>query len=407
MRRLFVWIHRYVGLVMAGFLIFEGLTGSLLAFNDDLERLISPQLYATPKPGAAALDVATLAERAAELVPRGQVTGVSFFRAGQASVGFSPRKDLATGEPRDLGFTELLLDPWTGKELGRSKCCDIFEGFVNLMPFIYALHASLKLGQTGIWILGVVALFWTLDCFVGFYLTLPVAIAHFWRRWRLSWLIKRRAGFYRLNFDLHRASGLWLWPTLFIFAWSSVMLNMRPVYEWVTRAVFDYSTPRHSLMSMTSHSEDQPPKLDWRAAQAVGERLMAEQASGHGFAVERPLSLTYDPFSGTYMYAVRSSLDVDEVRGAVTIEFDGDDGALRSSEQPTGEHSGNTVSNWLYALHLGNVFGLPYRIFVCVMGLVITVLSVTGMYIWWKKRKARVHAKSHAASAIPALTRQT
>ena len=68
---------------------------------------------------------------------------------------------------------------------------------------------------------------------------------------------------------------------LFIFAWSSVMLNMRPVYEWMTRAVFDYSTPRHSLMSMTSHSEDQPPKLDWRAAQAVGERLMAEQASGH------------------------------------------------------------------------------------------------------------------------------
>jgi uncharacterized iron-regulated membrane protein len=407
MRRLFVWIHRYVGLAMAVFLIIEGLTGSLLAFYGDLERLISPRFYATPKPGAAPLDFAALAERAAALVPQGEVTGVSFFQADQASVGFSPRKDRATGEPYDIGFTELFLDPWTGKELGRSRCCDISEGFVNLMPFIYALHASLKLGPSGIWILGVVALFWTLDCFVGFYLTLPVAIAHFWRRWRLSWLIKRRAGFYRLNFDLHRANGLWLWPMLFIFAWSSVMLNMRPVYEWMTRAVFDYSTPRHSLMSMTSHSEDQPPKLDWRAAQAVGERLMAEQASGHGFAVERPLSLTYDPFSGTYMYAVRSSLDVDEVRGAVTIEFDGDDGALRSSEQPTGEHSGNTVSNWLYALHLGNVFGLPYRIFVCVMGLVITVLSVTGMYIWWKKRKARVHAKSHAASAIPALTRQT
>ena len=36
-----------------------------------------------------------------------------------------------------------------------------------------------------------------------------------------------------------------------------------------------------------------------------------------------------------------------------------------------------------------NVFGLPYRIFVCILGLVITMLSLTGVYIWWKKRVAR------------------
>lgn len=35
------------------------------------------------------------------------------------------------------------------------------------------------------------------------------------------------------------------------------------------------------------------------------------------------------------------------------------------------------------------VFGLPYRIFVCILGLVITTLSVTGVYIWWRKRIAR------------------
>ena len=61
---------------------------------------------------------------------------------------------------------------------------------------------------------------------------------------------------------------------------------------------------------------------------------------------------------------------------------------------PTGQHSGNTISAWLYALHMGDVFGLPYRIFVCVLGLVIAMLSVTGVYIWWKKRKARVRAAS-------------
>jgi uncharacterized iron-regulated membrane protein len=152
-------------------------------------------------------------------------------------------------------------------------------------------------------------------------------------------------------------------------------------------------------MPTPTHPEDQPSKLDWRAAQAVGERLMEEQASQHDFAVGRPLSFSFDPFSGTYTYSVRSSLDVNEVRGGVTIVFDGDDGALRHLELPTSERSGNTVSAWLAALHLANVFGLPYRIFVCVLGVVITMLSVTGVYIWWKKRKARIFSKAHRGVA--------
>ncbi|MEI8208607.1 MAG: PepSY-associated TM helix domain-containing protein [Methylococcales bacterium] len=39
-------------------------------------------------------------------------------------------------------------------------------------------------------------------------------------------------------------------------------------------------------------------------------------------------------------------------------------------------------------LHMERMFGLPMKIFVCVMGLVITLLSVTGVYIWLKKRWA-------------------
>jgi uncharacterized iron-regulated membrane protein len=36
---------------------------------------------------------------------------------------------------------------------------------------------------------------------------------------------------------------------------------------------------------------------------------------------------------------------------------------------------------------MANVFGLPYRLFVCFLGLVIVMLSVTGVVIWSKKRR--------------------
>jgi uncharacterized iron-regulated membrane protein len=392
-RPFFVWLHRWSGLVMAAFLIVVGLTGSLLAFNVELERVFAPQLFAAPRPGVARLDLATLAERAEAMVPRGRVVGITFTEPDQASVYFTARDDLATGKPYDLDFTEFFLDPWTGEELGRRRRGDLSQGLINLMPFIYELHWTLAIGSIGQWTLGVVALIWTLDCFNGFYLTLPLSSAGFWRRWKSAWLVKRHAGFYRLNFDLHRAGGLWLWAMLFIFGWSSVMMNIRPfVFDPVMRVLFDYRSPMDSYMALIRSSPPERPALGWREALTAGERLMAAAAVENRFTAGAPQSLSYSPEINAYLYSVHGSRDLFERSpkgGGTSVLFDGDTSALVELSQPTGEHSGNTVESWLYALHMARVFGMPYRIFVCALGLVIAMLSVTGVYIWWKKRRAR------------------
>jgi uncharacterized iron-regulated membrane protein len=40
------------------------------------------------------------------------------------------------------------------------------------------------------------------------------------------------------------------------------------------------------------------------------------------------------------------------------------------------------------------------KIFVCMMGLVITMLSVTGVYIWFKKRRAAKAKQIKMASGV-------
>lgn len=396
-RAFFVWLHRWVGLSMAAFLVVVGLTGSLLAFYYELERLVSPQLFATARPGVAPLDLATLAERAEALVPRGRAREVSVATPDQVVVRMTPRE--ASDPP--LGFDELFLDPWTGAELGRRQGGDLSQGAINLMPFIYDLHWRLAMGTLGFWMLGLLAVLWTIDCFVGFYLTLPVSRVKFWSRWKPSWLVKWRGGAFRVNFDLHRASGLWLWPMLFVFAWSSVMMDMRPVYEWVTRAVFDYRSFGDVIRSLPQ-KQIEHPGLDWRAAQARGEALMAEQAAAHGFETREPLALSYIAPFGVYGYEARGSRDVFERApkgGSTMIVLDGDDGALLALSLPTGERAGNTIESWLYALHMARVFGRPYQIFVCVLGLVTAMLSGTGVYIWWKKRSGRLHRARERTAA--------
>ena len=387
-RQFFVWLHRWTGLLLAGFLIIEGLTGSLLAFNSELTGFLSPQLAVKPPaPNATPVDLATLAERAEALVPQARV---DYFSAGSPRSRFSKVQSARGSCHRPALRHRLQISrarSLDGQGAWQARRQALRRGFAaNIMPFVYDLHMSLALGAAGAWFLGLIALVWTLDCFTGFYLTLPVALSGFWRRWKPSWLVKWPAGFFRLNFDLHRAGGLWFWPLLFVFAWSSVMLEMHSTYEFVTRSLFDY---RSEMENPTLH-RNKSPRLDWRAAQTIGERLMDEQAARRGFTVARPYGLGYIKEFGVYAYAVQGSRDVRERGWNTSLWLDGDTGALRSLDLPTGEHSGNTISNWLWALHYGDVFGwLAYRVFVCIFGLVIALLSITGVYIWWRKRQAR------------------
>ncbi|HYA81339.1 MAG TPA: PepSY-associated TM helix domain-containing protein, partial [Methylocystis sp.] len=344
------------------------------------------------------LDLATLAERAEALLPaKPRILGLSYTEPDQVLAYFLLPDDPATGAPYKIGFDELYLDPWTGAELGHRMRADLSEGLINLMPFIYILHYRLAMGDTVMFVFGLVAIAWTLDCFVAFYLTLPPTFTQFWRRWKGAWRIKRGAGFFRLNFDLHRASGLWLWPMLFVFAWSSVALNIRPAFEWPMKRVFDYR-PREEAEAYMMRQATTPRNLDWRAALARGETLMREQAALHGATIRDPLTLFYDSDANIYNYEARGSRDLFERSpkgGSTSVAFDGGDGALIQFSQPTGEHLGNTIEAWLVTLHMARIFGLPYRILVSVLGLVVAMLSVTGIYIWWKKRAARRHAASH------------
>lgn len=385
-RTFWVWLHRWAGLGMASFLILVGLTGSLLAFWPELNHVLTPDLYPTPRAGIE-LDAATLAQRAEALVPQGQATTVYLGYPGSVQIGMEARE----GQP-PLGFEFIHLDPIDGGELGRVTTWHGLPRTRNdIMPFIYGLHMYLAMSGIGDWILGFVALTWTMDCFVAFYLTLPPLSDRtrkgYLSRWKPSWLVKLKSSFYRINFDIHRASGLWLCAILLIFAWSSVYFTFPAFYTRATQLFLEYDSPTWSH-SPSPYDADHAP-MEWHTAQAIGQKLMSEQAETSEFSIERPLALYNLRNKGLYEYRVRSSRDIGDKAGQTSVFFDAYSGELRTVSLPTGHLSGNTLTTWLTELHTANLFGLPYRIFVCILGMAIATLSVTGVYIWWKKRKAR------------------
>ncbi|MCE6981636.1 PepSY domain-containing protein, partial [Pseudomonas frederiksbergensis] len=136
-----------------------------------------------------------------------------------------PRNDPASGEPYAEKNTVFYLDPVSGLTLGQrywGECCFSRE---NFMPFMLELHYSLTLpGNWGILLMGVVAIMWVIDCLIAVLLTLPRG-RPFWGKWSKAWKIKGGHA-YRLNMDIHRAGGLWLWLLLLPVALSSVAMNL-------------------------------------------------------------------------------------------------------------------------------------------------------------------------------------
>ncbi|MBF4989383.1 PepSY domain-containing protein [Methylophilus sp. 14] len=411
MRHILVLWHRWVGLAMAAFLIISGLTGAIIAFEDELDAWLNPQLFRpvwqADKP---VLDPYALQASAQQQAPANTLVDEVLFKLpdAQTATGLTERVLAFRLSPADPRATEavadqLFIDPQTGASLGVRKYGESLFQRETLITFLYRLHYSLALpGKSGHLIMGIVALLWTLDTFVAFALTLPRrqtnAKTRFWHRWRPAWMVKWQASVTRINFDLHRALGLWLCTVLLIFAWSSVMFNLRDqVYLPVMTKVMPFDLSWRSVPKL-----DQPLirlPMPWPEAHQMARQAMLEFSQVHGLTIDFEDRLRLDRVRGVYMYSVHSSADLREDRGNTAILIDVQTGKLKGWWLPTKGEAGNTFSNWLGALHMGQVFGLPYRIFVCLNGVALVAISVTGVLIWSRKRAVKKRGKSSVRAA--------
>ena len=384
-RPVVVVIHRVAGLFIAGFLLVAGITGSFIAFDSDIDAWLNPHVFRTQSAGA------TLAPSAlAAVVERydGQLTVSSIplrTSDGHAVVlGVRGKIDPATGRPHQLDINQLFVDPVNGDVLGwrnTRSCCDR----LTIVPFIYRFHYNLGIpGKWGEWLMGVVALVWVLDCFFGAWLTLPKT-RPIHRKWGTAFRLKLSASSYRVIFDLHRAGGLWFWGLLLLLAISSVYFNLyrevfRPAVELLsplTPSVFEVrrGDPRSRQQTVLSFDE----------AVAIG----GGAAPAHGIT-DRPSDIL---FSALNMYVVRfrpPGTKRGAGFGAPSIFVDAVDGSILGVEKPGQGTAGDIILAAQLPIHSGEIIGLPGRILVSVSGLVVAILSISGVIIWWRKRAARM-----------------
>lgn len=393
-RQRFVVLHRYVGLVMAGFLIIACLTGALLVWYYELDALINPQWLQVEPPAAHSEPLSPFALR--DQVDAAYPDANVHWMMLAPPDAHSPVRFFLSAKPDApaLPIDEVFVNPYTGQILGGRLWGDLSQGLANLMPFVYRLHHSLALGTVGTWIFGIVALLWTLDCFVGAWLTFPPPRRRdarhrprrFWTRWAKAWRLRWRAGGHKRTFDLHRAGGLWPWALLLVFAWSGVALTLYDQVYRPTTGLF-LSFQENPLDTVPTRANPSPqPQIGWEPGYLAARQHLEALAEDRDLEVHALERFAYAPPKNALKLMARTSSDVNERFGETWVYVDATDGALLGYYLPTGEAAGNTVTTWLTSLHIAAVGGVGYRVIATVLGLVVTVLSVTGVMVWWRKR---------------------
>jgi uncharacterized iron-regulated membrane protein len=426
MRAFATAVHRWAGLAVALFLIVSGLTGAVISWDHEIDGWLNRKLYDTTARGPFK-DPFELAAAVEKHDPRARVAYLPLgFEEGHAAGYFvQPRTDPATGKPYKLGYNQVFVDPVTAEVRGRRDSAAVSLKPETLMPFLRKLHYMLHVpamwgtDRVGWWIMGAVALVWLLDSFVALYLTMPRRLrkaarterlerpehrppAVWWQRWKPAWTVRWAAGGYKLNFDLHRAGGLWIWLLIIVIAFTSFSLNLYKEVFYPVLSLVSKTTPGPSALVPLA-------PLGTRIEPAIGFREIVAQADAQarrrGWTT--PLGgVFYNARGGFYNVSFfdHATHDDSDGMGLSNLYLDGRDGHLIGSNQPWHGTAADVFAQLQLPLHGGRILGLPGRIMMSAMGLMVAMLSVTGIVIWARKRRSRVLQKRQRAS-LPATAR--
>jgi uncharacterized iron-regulated membrane protein len=395
-----VRLHRWFGLAAALFLFIAGATGAVISWDHELDEWLNPQLFEARTPGPA-LPVAELVARVEAADPRVRVTYHPLaIEPGHAfSVFVMPRVDPASGRPLEPGYNQVAIDPATGQIQGRREWGAISLSRENLLPFLYKLHYTMHLPEGGgiewgIWLMGLIGIAWVVDTLIALWISFPN-----WRQWRRSLAFRWSAGGHRLVFDLHRSGGVWLFALVLMLAVTSVAMNlntqvMRPLVSlfstlspspFAGRAAAPLSQPIEPLVPeavVIARAEAEAQRRGW--ADPAGAVFLSTEFGVWGVGFFRP---GHDHGDGGL--------------GNPWLYYDVRSGEPAGADVPGTGSAGDIFMQSMFPLHSGRLIGLPGRILISALGVVIAVFSATGVYLWQRKRLARGAVGAARAAACP------
>jgi uncharacterized iron-regulated membrane protein len=358
LRSLWRNLHLWIGVGLFVVLAPLGVTGSLLVFDDGIDKLAHPQRYAIL--GPAGLDPVAYVE-AARTAFAGRALPSQLRLPQESGAPVTVQGWVAPARDGDRpGQLTAYLDPATAKVL------DVGNPRAELRGQIHQLHGNLFMAQSGRKLVGWLGVLMLISCLTGLYMWWPrnnkVVKALRWTR--------SPSGFS----NLHHMVGFWTCVPLAVLSF--------------TGAAIAFPEAVRTIQGRPAAASRQP-NVQARPLAETGTSMSAAVAAAidaaGGSARLQQLVL---PTEGDRP-AWRAQLRADH--GPVQVRVDDRAGKARVQDgPPPGPGGGDPVMRAFRQLHDGDGTSPPWIAIIVLTGLSPAILGVTGTVFWLLGRRRRV-----------------
>ncbi|HDY85052.1 hypothetical protein LCGC14_0998280 [marine sediment metagenome] len=359
MRKFWIQFHRISGLILLVPLLLQSISGSIIVFDHAIDEWLNPSLIVThlPKEKLAALPLI----RAATINALPDIDYIKSLRAPRNQhAAYTAFVQMKKTSPLYAKKMEIMIHPYTAEVLSIREWGSYFTSF------IYLFHYTFLLGHNAELTLGFLAILMLVNVFVGIYYGWPRST----KAWK--WLVAKNQKITPTVGRLRRAhmlAGLISLPVFTVVIISGISLIFPNQTKWLLDRPAKLNPP---IQQQNNPSVDEDlwlksAKNYWPDKQWQRINFPTQQRP----AVEIRLTDASDPrkTSGSNM------LWIDPYTNEVIAQ---------QSYQPLTVRQ--KTAFWLFPLHNGEAFGLTGRIIIFISGLLTTLLSIAGGWLWYKRK---------------------
>jgi uncharacterized iron-regulated membrane protein len=373
-------LHLWLGLASGLIVVFLGITGCILAFEQEIRNITQPYLF-VEKQDAPFLPPSRLKAEAEKMLDGKKALSIEYPGRDRSAIASYYDEN---------NYQLVFLNPYSGKILkDKNMNRDFFR--VVLMGHFY-LWLPPNIGQP---IVASATLIFLVMMVTGLILWWPRNKAARKQRFTIRWNAKWR----RVNYDMHNVLGFYAtWICIFIAITGLVM-----GFEWFAKSVYFVSSGGKTLPPH-EHPVSDTTRIA-AAGAAPGDQVYMYMAAlakpGESYGIYYPSAAT-EVIEGFVNHRPGTYYDADY------YHYD----QYTVKELPaTGVYAGafkdaaieDKIARMNYDIHVGAILGLPGKIMAFFGSLICASLPITGFMIWRgrkKKSKSRQPQPKFAGTAI-------
>lgn len=360
MRKYLLNLHLYLALAVGLFVLVIGVTGSIIAFEPELDRLTNPHLFHV-SPQGRQLPASELFSAARQAFPGQRINTIRLPQFDGDTVQFNVK-----------GPRQVFLDPYTGKIVGE-------RAPTNWLTTVHSLHLRLLIGggpdKTGSNIVAGVTTVLIFLVLSGVYLWWPV------KRVKVKWGASAR----RVHFDLHNTVGIY----------SAAFLVVLGLTGLVIRFDDDIEEYLHHRAGTQKIGKAAPSVRQKGVALITPDQAIEAASAALPGTQALAISLPPNP-KGSYLVALHFPEDFTP-GGRSWANVDQFTGKVINQQNSRTVAAGTRTIIWNRRIHTGDLFGLPTKALMSLSCLMLIIQAITGYFMWWKRLRARQEQKEAAA----------